>query len=73
MSHIVTAIGAEAARTREDWETTLLCTEAAERSEEDSNTPVVIPNATQDNYCFEMLSLVRNRYCKSEQKSTLYR
>nr|XP_049693135.1 E3 ubiquitin-protein ligase MYCBP2 isoform X3 [Helicoverpa armigera] len=47
MSHIVAAIGCEAARVRDDWETALLCAGAPER--------VAQP---QDNYCFEMLSLL---------------
>ncbi|XP_052752649.1 E3 ubiquitin-protein ligase MYCBP2 isoform X3 [Galleria mellonella] len=58
MSHIVCAIGCEASRVRDDWETALLCAEAAERATDDSiHRPV--PHAhTQDNYCFEMLSLL---------------
>ncbi|XP_061382096.1 E3 ubiquitin-protein ligase MYCBP2 isoform X5 [Danaus plexippus] len=51
MSHIVTAIGCEAARVRDDWETALLCSEAVV---EGSPRPPHI----QDNYCFEMLSLL---------------
>ncbi|CAB3259020.1 unnamed protein product [Arctia plantaginis] len=54
MSHIVSAIGCEAARVRDDWETALLCAEAAERDEIQTRTTT----HTQDNYCFEMLSLL---------------
>ncbi|XP_063837952.1 E3 ubiquitin-protein ligase highwire-like [Ostrinia nubilalis] len=57
MSHIVTAIGYEAARVRDDWETALLCAEAAERSG-DEITHRAIPQPTVDNYCFEMLALL---------------
>ncbi|RVE51528.1 hypothetical protein evm_003798 [Chilo suppressalis] len=56
MSHIVYAIGHEAARVRDDWETVLLCAEAAERHDE-TLRPTVNAHA-QDNYCFEMLSLL---------------
>ena len=56
MTHIVSAIGCEAARVRDDWETALLCAEAAERADEPAARP---PPLMQDNYCFEMLSLVR--------------
>ncbi|XP_050560251.1 E3 ubiquitin-protein ligase MYCBP2 isoform X7 [Spodoptera frugiperda] len=57
MTHIVSAIGCEAARVRDDWETALLCAEAAERAppEEQHVRP---PAHQQDNYCFEMLSLL---------------
>lgn len=55
MTYIVSAIGAEAARVRDDWETTLLCAESAERADQLSSRPIV---HQQDNYCFEMLSLV---------------
>lgn len=55
MTHIVSAIGCEAVRARDDWETALLCAEA-ERVDETPSRPA---NAhLQDNYCFEMLSLV---------------
>lgn len=57
MSHIVCAIGCEAARARDDWETALLCAEAAERAP-DAEQPPARPPPAQDNYCFEMLSLV---------------
>lgn len=56
MSHIVGAIGCEAARVRDDWETALLCAEAAERTADEQ--PARPPPHQQDNYCFEMLSLV---------------
>lgn len=56
MSHIVCAIGCEAARVRDDWETALLCAEALERDEDE--LPRVLTHHQQDNYCFEMLSLV---------------
>ncbi|CAG9781999.1 unnamed protein product [Diatraea saccharalis] len=56
MSHIVYAIGHEAARVRDDWETVLLCAEAAERHD-DALRPTTHAHA-QDNYCFEMLSLL---------------
>lgn len=59
MTHIVCAIGCEAARARDDWETALLCAEA-ERADETPSRPA---NAhLQDNYCFEMLSLVSTVY-----------
>lgn len=57
MSHIVSAIGSEAARVRDDWETALLCAEAVERDHEELHTKLT--SHQQDNYCFEMLSLVR--------------
>ncbi|XP_060809498.1 E3 ubiquitin-protein ligase MYCBP2 [Amyelois transitella] len=60
MSHIVLAIGCEATRVRDDWETALLCAEAAERAEHKDpavNEPVAQFHY-QDNYCFEMLSLL---------------
>ncbi|XP_050683096.1 E3 ubiquitin-protein ligase MYCBP2 [Leptidea sinapis] len=54
MSHIVWAIGCETSRVRDDWETALMCAE--------SNDGVMEPlpkfNNHQDNYCFEMLSLL---------------
>ncbi|KAJ8737500.1 hypothetical protein PYW08_000095 [Mythimna loreyi] len=56
MTHIVSAIGCEAARVRDDWETALLCAEAAERTAEE--LPARPPPLMQDNYCFEMLSLL---------------
>ncbi|XP_064076475.1 E3 ubiquitin-protein ligase MYCBP2 [Vanessa tameamea] len=57
MSHIVFAIGCEAARVRDDWETALLCAEAADRDPDDlPRLPLV--HHQQDNYCFEMLSLL---------------
>lgn len=55
MTHIVCAIGGEAGRARDDWETALLCAET-ERVDDSPSRPA---NAhLQDNYCFEMLSLV---------------
>ncbi|CAH0716569.1 unnamed protein product, partial [Brenthis ino] len=56
MSHIVCAIGCEAARVRDDWETALLCAETLERDEDE--LPRVLTHHQQDNYCFEMLSLL---------------
>ncbi|XP_038216347.1 E3 ubiquitin-protein ligase highwire [Zerene cesonia] len=55
MTHIVCAIGCEASRVRDDWETALLCAEAVERTDDEAQ-----PRLThqQDNYCFEMLSLL---------------
>lgn len=63
MSHIVCAIGCEAARARDDWETALLCTEAEAAPEPGAGTVTgrvedAPPHHHQDNYCFEMLSLV---------------
>ncbi|KAJ0183668.1 hypothetical protein K1T71_000091 [Dendrolimus kikuchii] len=60
MSHIVSAIGCEAARVRDDWETALLCAEAAERTGDSlGDEQLLRPQAhQQDNYCFEMLSLL---------------
>ncbi|XP_047524361.1 E3 ubiquitin-protein ligase MYCBP2 isoform X3 [Pieris napi] len=55
MSHIVCAIGCEASRVRDDWETALLCAEAVDRSDEDAQPRLA---HQQDNYCFEMLSLL---------------
>ncbi|XP_059059876.1 E3 ubiquitin-protein ligase MYCBP2 [Achroia grisella] len=56
MSHIVYAIGCEATHFRDDWETALLCAEAAERTADDT---VLRPQTnTPDNYCFEMLSML---------------
>ncbi|XP_063374022.1 E3 ubiquitin-protein ligase MYCBP2 [Cydia amplana] len=52
MSHIVCAIGCEAARARDDWETALLCAEAGSAGDAPA------PHHHQDNYCFEMLSLL---------------
>ncbi|XP_041987793.1 E3 ubiquitin-protein ligase highwire [Aricia agestis] len=57
MSHIVCAIGCEAARVRDDWETALLCAEA-ERTHEEESPPRPAATHQQDNYCFEMLSLL---------------
>lgn len=59
MTHIVSAIGAETARVRDDWETALICAEAAERADQLALRPIV---HQQDNYCFEMLSLVRSLF-----------
>ncbi|KAL0852363.1 hypothetical protein ABMA28_000563 [Loxostege sticticalis] len=57
MSHIVCAIGYEAARVRDDWETALLCAEAAERAGDEPAPRPPAPHAL-DNYCFEMLALL---------------
>uniref|UniRef100_A0A2A4JU85 RCR-type E3 ubiquitin transferase n=1 Tax=Heliothis virescens TaxID=7102 RepID=A0A2A4JU85_HELVI len=56
MAHIVAAIGCEAARVRDDWETALLCADAAERAPDLPARAPAPPH--QDNYCFEMLSLL---------------
>ncbi|XP_045784545.1 E3 ubiquitin-protein ligase MYCBP2 [Maniola jurtina] len=56
MSHIVCAIGCEATRVRDDWETTLLCAEVNERDGQTPRAPLA--HHSQDNYCFEMLSLL---------------
>ncbi|XP_069365103.1 E3 ubiquitin-protein ligase MYCBP2 isoform X3 [Maniola hyperantus] len=56
MSHIVCAIGCEATRVRDDWETTLLCAEVNECEGEPPRPPLT--HHLQDNYCFEMLSLL---------------
>lgn len=63
MSHIVCAIGYEAARVRDDWETALLCAEAAERAGDEPAPRPPAPHAL-DNYCFEMLALVSVRVSK---------
>ncbi|CAK1554738.1 unnamed protein product [Leptosia nina] len=55
MSHIVCAIGCEASRVRDDWETALLCAEAVDRTDEEAQPR---QSHQQDNYCFEMLSLL---------------
>lgn len=55
MAHIVEAIGGEAAHVREDWETAFLC---AKTSELNGEIPLMPNVHQQDNYCFEMLSLV---------------
>ncbi|CAH0402064.1 unnamed protein product [Chilo suppressalis] len=54
--HKLTSLQRQAARVRDDWETVLLCAEAAERHDE-TLRPTVHAHA-QDNYCFEMLSLL---------------
>ncbi|KAJ2954521.1 hypothetical protein O0L34_g2805 [Tuta absoluta] len=57
MTHIVCAIGCEAARVRDEWEAALLSAEAErpERPERDEPHRAI---HQQDNYCFEMLSLL---------------
>ncbi|XP_052746829.1 E3 ubiquitin-protein ligase highwire isoform X2 [Bicyclus anynana] len=55
MAHIVCAIGCEASRVRDDWETTLLCAEASARTGQER--PILMYHVP-DNYCFEMLSLL---------------
>ncbi|XP_028043251.1 E3 ubiquitin-protein ligase MYCBP2 isoform X2 [Bombyx mandarina] len=57
MSHIVSAIGCETARVRDDWETTLLCVEPTDSEWEESPAAKHM-GSQQDNYCFEMLSLL---------------
>lgn len=59
MTHIVCAIGCEASRARDDWETALLCAEAVDRNNEATTQPRM-PHQ-QDTYCFEMLSLVSQK------------
>lgn len=59
MSHIEIAIGIEAARARDDWESDLsgpVKVAESERVDIDLTAPPPLP--PQDNYCFEMLSLV---------------
>ncbi|CAH2036091.1 unnamed protein product, partial [Iphiclides podalirius] len=52
MTHIVLAIRCEAMRVRDDWETQMMCALAGNEAAQQP------PTAPQDNYCFEMLSLL---------------
>ncbi|CAG9138190.1 unnamed protein product [Plutella xylostella] len=64
MSHIVCAIGCEAARARDDWETALVCEAgeqgagAGERGAGEGAGAGRGNAHVQDSYCFEMLSLL---------------